>query len=417
MRRLYLQIYLTIIAILVIFAVASIVMWRTATVNPRLDEMFEIVSDFVDNTLPPPEAPRRIQRRAVNDLHRRLRVDLGLYAPEGRLIAAAGRLVPPALPERVQPGWRPGPGGPIWFLRLNDGRWIAARIPRAPIRRSTWLLFSLIAIGAAVAVGAYPLARRLTGRLERLKSGVEKLGQGDLAARVPVEGKDEIAALAESFNRSAGRVEDLVRSQKMLLANASHELRTPLARINVALSLLGAGADPAKADLIKSDIAELDQLIDEILLASRLDAIETPERPEAIDLLALAAEEAAREDVAVEGEPVTVTGERGLLRRLIRNLLVNARKHGRDPEVTVARSSDGRAVLEVRDHGQGIPEEERERIFEPFYRLAGSPESGRGSGLGLALVRQIARRHGGHVVCREAPGGGSSFVVTLPAHA
>jgi signal transduction histidine kinase len=416
MRRLYLQIYVTIVAILLIFAIAAGVMWRAAIENSRIDEVFEEVSEFVGERLPRPDAPRGLQQRAIDGLHQRLRVDLALYAPDGRLVVFAGKPMPPVLADRAQPGWQPGPGGPLWLLRLNDGRWLAARIPRGPIKPGAWLLFSLLAIGVAVAIGAYPLARRLTRRLERLRSGVEQLGQGDLAARVKIEGKDEIAALAQSFNRSAGRVEELVNAQKMLLANASHELRTPLARINIALSLLGPNVDAAKADLIKSDIAELDQLIDEILLASRLDAAKAAERPEQVDLLALAAEEAARDNIGVEGEPAPLRGERALLRRLIRNLIVNAQRHGKDtsPEIRVRRVSADRVALEVRDHGPGVPEAERQKIFEPFYRVAGTAESGRGSGLGLALVRQIARRHGGEAECREAPGGGSLFVVTLP---
>ena len=134
-------------------------------------------------------------------------------------------------------------------------------------------------IALAVAICAYPLVRRLTRRLERLQAGVEQLGAGDLAARVKVEGKDEVAMLAESFNRAAARIEDLVGSHKLLLANASHELRTPLSRIRMGVELLKETAGPQdlkrKADL-ERDIAELDALIDEILLSSRLDAVQGP---------------------------------------------------------------------------------------------------------------------------------------------
>jgi signal transduction histidine kinase len=106
-----------------------------------------------------------------------------------------------------------------------------------------------------------------------------------------------------------------------------------------------------------------------------------------------------------------------LLRRMIRNLIDNARRHGGDaaPEVRVGRTAGNRAAIEVRDHGPGIADGERERIFEPFYRPAGFAESGRGSGLGLALVHQIARQHGGEVVCTPANGGGSRFTITIPA--
>jgi signal transduction histidine kinase len=202
----------------------------------------------------------------------------------------------------------------------------------------------------------------------------------------------------------------------MLLANCSHELRTPLTRIAMALALTNDTIDPVKRAEIRSDIGELDQLIDEILLASRLDSAPTPDATETVDLLALAAEECAREGVTVEGEPAAVRGERTLLRRMIRNLLDNARHHAGDaaPDVRVTR--DGAHVrLDMRDRGPGIPAEEREKIFEPFYRRMGSAESGKGSGLGLALVRQIARRSGGEATCSAADSGGSIFSVMLPA--
>ena len=134
-----------------------------------------------------------------------------------------------------------------------------------------WITAFLALVALAVAVGAYPVVRGLGRRLERLKAGVEQFG-GNLGARVKVEGRDEVAALAESFNRSAQRIEELVAAHRLLLANCSHELRTPLARIAVAASLLGDAADTKTRESLKHDIAELDQLIEEILLASRLDA-------------------------------------------------------------------------------------------------------------------------------------------------
>ena len=119
---------------------------------------------------------------------------------------------------------------------------------------------------------------------------------------------------------------------------------------------------------------------------------------ENVDLLALAAEECARyEDVELDGEPVTVSGDPRLLRRMIRNLLENARKHGRPPVKVAVGKSEGKISLRICDSGPGVPEAEREKLFEPFYR-----------GLGLSIVRQIARRHGGDVRCE-----GNCFVVSL----
>jgi signal transduction histidine kinase len=265
-----------------------------------------------------------------------------------------------------------------------------------------------------VGVGAYPVVRRLTARLERLQAGVESLGAGDLRARVKVEGHDEVARLAESFNRAAGRIEELVAAHKSLLANASHELRTPLARIRMAVELMKERADPQRKRDLERDIAELDALIEEILVSSRLDAAKAREVDEEVDLLGLASEECARyEDAELDGQPVTVRGDPRLLRRMIRNLLENARRHGAPPIRVRVQGARGRAEMRVSDQGPGIPEAEREAVFRPFYRFAGAGE-GAGAGLGLALVRQIARRHGGDVRF-VTEGGESCFVVSLDA--
>jgi signal transduction histidine kinase len=286
-----------------------------------------------------------------------------------------------------------------------------ARIPARQRPSALMLAAFLGAIALVVAVGARPVVRRLTGRLERLQRGVESLGAGDLRARVKVEGRDEVARLAQSFNQAAARIEGLVDAHKMLLANASHELRTPLTRIRLGLELADTPSE-RKAEL-ERDIAELDQLVDEILLVSRLDATEQLDVREDIDLTALAAEECARyDDCWVQGRPVTVRGDPTLLRRMIRNLVDNAHLHGQPPiEVTVDRQND-QAVLRVSDHGPVIPESARDRLFSMFYRIPG--RSGpKGSGLGLALVKQITRRHGGDVAYDIERG--SCFAVTLPA--
>ena len=133
--------------------------------------------------------------------------------------------------------------------------------------------------------------------------------------------------------------------------------------------------DPKYKAALERDIAELDQMIDEILLTSRLGAVQKPQMEESIDLLALAAEEGARyDDCAVEGEALTVRGERRLLARLIRNLLDNAEPPWNAAVRVVVRGDGGRAILEVADSGAGVPEAERERVFSPFHRLAGDAQ-------------------------------------------
>ena len=381
MRRLYLRIYFAVLASLVAFAIAAGVLWRTLAEPREGGELGAIAR----NILAPAGAPAAEQQAALERAMRGVRMDLALFSPDGTRLAAVGATL--TAPEGA--GWRHGGGDPSWATRLPDGRWLVSRPHHR--RGPAFGLFALAIALVAVGVGAYPVVRRLTKRLERLQRGVDALGAGELSARVKVEGKDEVARLAESFNRAAARIEELVGAHKSLLANASHELRTPLARIRMALEL---GKDRSE---IEHDIAELDALIDEVLLASRLDAVSALENIEEVDLLALAAEEAARYDVEAQGESLLLRGDPRLLRRMIRNLLENARRHGAPP--IDLRVRDGE--IRLCDGGQGVPEAERERVFEPFY-------SKRGTGLGLALVRQIARQHGGDARCE-----GNCFIVTL----
>ena len=278
-------------------------------------------------------------------------------------------------------------------------------------------LWMLGLVGLAVVVGVFPIIRRLLQRLETLQRSVQRFGEGDLSVRVPEQGQDEVADLARQFNAAATRIEALVKTHKSLLANASHELRSPLTRIRMGLELMGGQQpSPAFREEILRNIAELDQLVDEILLSSRLDAREADMGTvELVDLIGLAAEECARvdADLDVGSDSVDVRGVSKLLRRAIRNLLENARRYSTG-EITLAiERRQGHAEVRVCDRGPGVPVTHRERIFEPFYRLPGASERAGGVGLGLALVRSIAQRHGGQVRCGARPDGHKGACFTL----
>ncbi len=413
MRRLYLQVYLTIVASLVLVVLTAGLLWHFFAGFGPFGQQFEVAGEVIAELVPAANAPAAAQQQAIDRLAERLGADLALFSRTNEPLAAAGQPLPAPSRDGRSGGWMRTPVGPAVSIPLPDGRRLVARLP--PRQRPSALMLAafLGAIALVVAIGARPVVRRLTGRLERLQRGVESLGAGDLTARVKVEGRDEVARLARSFNQAAARIESLVSAHKMLLANASHELRTPLARIRLGLELVAA--HPERKVELERDIAELDQLVGEILLVSRLDATEQLDVREDIDLAALAAEECARyDDCSVEAKPVMVRGDPMLLRRMIRNLVENAHLHGKPPiEVTVARQDD-RVVLNVLDHGPVIVEDARERLFSAFYRIPGRCGT-KGSGLGLALVRQIARRHGGDVA--YDPERGSAFIVTLPASA
>ncbi len=423
MRRLSTQIYFVIILSLLVMVVVSALFWRRGPDRGPMRQAFEVAGELASVSLAPKSAPPKEQQEAITRLAERLNINISLFEADRRPIAAHGPLLPAPPEDREDSGWIYGRGGPAWAIELPDGRWLVARgRRRGPSHPTLNALAFLGAISLLVALSTWPVVRGLTRRLEKLQQAVDKVGSGDLKARVPVEGRDEVAKLAESFNRSTARIEELVGAHKMLLANASHELRTPLSRIRLGLELLDGGANSARKAALEKDIAEVDQLIDEILLASRLDALEQLEALEEVDLLALAAEEGARYDeCVVDGEPVLIRGDGRLLRRLVRNLIENAHRHGTPPvEVEVRPDRASRALrLTVSDAGPGIPLAERARVFEPFRRGRASepsktrPDAVRGTGLGLTLVRQIARRHGGDARI-EGPDGTSRIMVTLP---
>src|ERR1700704_706796 len=369
MRRLYLQVYLTIVASLVLVVLTAGVVWHfLAGVGP-FNQPFEVAGEVLAELVPPAGAPSADRQHAIDRLALRLGADLALFDAAGRPVGAAGRSVPApkrdgrgSLLRRID--------GPVLSVALPDGRWLVARLPPRQRPSPLMLVAVLGTVASAVALGARPVVKRLTGRLERLQHGVELLGAGDLGARVKVERRDEVPRLAQSFNQAAVRIESLVDAHRMLLANASHELRTPLTRIRLGLELVEAQPE-RKAELAR-DIAELDQLVDEILLVSRLDATDRLDVSEDVDLAALAAEECARyDDCRLEATPVAVRGDPTLLRRMIRNLVENAQLHGTPPIEVAIEWREAQAVLRVCDRGPAIEAGARGELFSRFYRIPG----------------------------------------------
>jgi signal transduction histidine kinase len=425
MRRLYFRIYLAVLASLALFAVLVGLMgwafWQFREPDPASPN-FAFASEVAEHLLPA-SAGREALQKELQFWRNRTGAALVLYSPSGEVIAQAGpvrALTLTAIMHSTAQGFH-WAGRGTFVVRLNDGRQLyVAR----PAHKLGWLspwrwLVLLFAIGLAVAICTFPLIRRLTRNLERLEQGVAAFGQGNLTARVAVSGRDEVAKLAETFNASAARIEALIKAQKRLLANASHELRSPLARLRMAAEALGASAPEREKQEIARNIAELDALVGEILLASRLDSdAGLAARKESIDLIGVLAEECAHAQAELAAGPgggLTVEGDGRLLHRLFRNLLDNARRYGGSaPIEAVAQRLGDKASVMVCDRGPGIPEAERLLIFEPFYRIKGHSEEAGGTGLGLSLVRQIAEAHAGGVRCLPREGGGTCFEVTLP---
>jgi len=418
-RRLYLQIYFTIIASLLLVVVITGIIFAVFLREDFDERVFDITAHLAWKALPPADAPAAQQAVVLKDLVQGFDLEVTLFDANKQLIAASATPLPPPRRDTQGRGWHRHRGirgfGPVWLTQFPDGRWFAVDLRQ---RRTSHPIIGIFVLLACIALGigacSYPLVRRLTGRLERLQAGVEKLGAGDLSARVEIEGRDEVARLATSFNDASARIERLVNSNRQLLANASHELRTPLARVRLGVEMLKSTPDLKRQTALENDIAELDQLIDEILLMSRLDTQTTPQLGESVDVLGLAAEEASRyQDCTVSGDLCEVSGNSKLLRRALRNLLDNAVKHGAPPVNLDIAAHEDCVVIQVSDNGPGIAEAQRDQVFEPFFRAPGK-QNVEGFGLGLALVRQIAEAHGGSVSIRSDGPTASTIEINLP---
>ncbi|WP_349743832.1 sensor histidine kinase [Roseateles cavernae] len=450
MKSLYLRIYLTLVVLLLAFAFGSAWLFQRQIEQERggfeaaAMERLSSMALLIHGALPEADAPRERQAEALRDWGQRLRMAIALDDAKGERIAASEqferRIKDPGVRQLQVPL---EDGRSLWMLRgglrsavgpsppgergerivrpprRDEGPWLLA--PFGPRPSGEALVILLVLLFLAVAVSAYPVVRRLTRRLENLQRGVELFGAGNLQHRVKDGGRDEVAALAASFNRTADQIEALLRSHQSLLANASHELRSPLARLKMAFTMLEGSSPAQRARLqqeIDTNIGELDALVEEVLLASRLESGAQVLQQDPVDLLGLAAEEASRTGALVDPDEAAldfkVPGEERLLRRALRNLLENARRYGGEQVLLELRRRGASMELRVCDRGPGVPPEMRERIFEPFFRLPGHAELAGGVGLGLSLVKQIAQRHGGEVRCEGREGGGSCFVLSLP---
>ncbi|MFD4480196.1 MULTISPECIES: sensor histidine kinase [unclassified Streptomyces] len=286
----------------------------------------------------------------------------------------------------------------------------------------TSMLIGFPLLLAVIALVTWLVTRRALRPVDAIRSEMAAItASEDLARRVPEpDTHDEIARLATTTNETLAALQSSVERQRRFVADASHELRSPIASLRTQLEVGVAHPELLDVDGAVEDTVRLQELAADLLLLARLDAGEKPGGGH-VDLAALAREELSqrtrdRADVRMDLESVEVTGSRGQLARVLGNLVNNAQRHARS-HVTVATRADGAwAVIEVSDDGDGVPEGERDRIFERFVRLddARTRDDG-GAGLGLAIARDVAARHGGTLTVSEAPGGGALFELRVPA--
>ncbi|WP_405063986.1 HAMP domain-containing histidine kinase [Kribbella sp. NBC_01505] len=276
-----------------------------------------------------------------------------------------------------------------------------------------------------IMLGAYVGTRTALRPVERMRAQAAAISQRNLHERVPVPPTgDVVARLATTLNETLGRLEVAAEQQRGFVADAAHELRSPIASLRAILEVANAHPDradwPRVSDTAIEETRRLQQLADDLLLVAKLDA-EPMTKHEPVDLAELVRRQLARRvdegpELAFDAaESVLVPGEAAQLDRLVRNLIDNAIRHTRTMVAVSIEQQDGNVVLRVDDDGTGIPEPDRERVFERFTRLdeARSRDAG-GAGLGLAIAHEIALHHDGTVTASETPTGGARLTLVLP---
>ena len=285
-----------------------------------------------------------------------------------------------------------------------------------------WLL--LFGGLAVIWLFAWLFLRRLLQPVRDLTRGVKAVEDGNLDARIPETGSDELAELARSFNDMTRSLKERLQARDQLLLDVSHELRSPLTRMRVALEM----AEPGSAvDSLREEVEALGNMVTEILETERLKSQAGRLQRAPTDLNALLDAKLARFEgqppgVVRSGDPLPSTpvdAER--IRLVLRNLLENAHKYGADAaspvEVSTRVETDAQgrwSVITVRDHGPGVPEAEQRLIFEPFYRTDRSRSEVPGYGLGLPLCKRIVEAHGGTIRFESRAGEGATVTIRLP---
>lgn len=417
----------------------------------------------------------RVDSQLIDSLHspgeliQRLRGNAGMHRPDSfgtiyvQLAGVASPLpddvAAPRLPAAVRTDQQPftvrATAGQLRWRAVGSlttsGDVLVVAVPLDEVQRTVARLTRIeLVVGllvlAALGIGAFVVVRKSLEPLVEVERAAELVAAGDLTQRVP-EGdpRTEIGSLSRSFNTMVAQVESAFteraeseaearRSEERMrrfVGDASHELRTPLTSIRGFAELYRQGALPAPADVdramarVEAEAARMGLLVEDLLLLARLDQQRPLERRD-VDLLELATDavhdaravDPARTvslEVVAAGQPPVVSGDAARLRQVVGNLVSNALTHTQAPVTVRVSTASGAAVLEVADSGPGIPAEDREHVFERFYRAdASRTRSSGGSGLGLSIVHALVVAHAGSVVVDETPGGGATFRVTLP---
>lgn len=298
----------------------------------------------------------------------------------------------------------------------DAGRWLNVRFGMDPPYPPAWpLLTAVLGAVSALVLASLWVARRVTWPLQRLAEAARSLRLGELQGLVPVSGPAPVREAARAFNAMSERVTTTLKSQKALMAAVAHDLRTPIAALRFRVE---AVSDVETRSRLLETIGEMQGMAEAVLNATRVEG--SGEAARAVDVGVLT--ESLCADMAEVGSNVSCSSNVALvclcrpgeIRRALRNLIENALRYGGGAVVSTA-TVDGAAQIFIDDAGPGIPQDQLERVFEPFARLEESRSAGTGGyGLGLAIARLIARGHGGDVVLGNRAEGGLRATLTLP---
>jgi two-component system sensor histidine kinase CpxA len=418
MRSLFAKILLWFLAVMAFTVIAFVVItaMNAASNRPRehlFGRMFSFQAERAESAWQ--SGGRAGLADYLDRLRERFQLDGSLLDPQGRdLLTGAdrGNLIAESRNRPRLFSIRPA----VIARQTADGRyWFVVVVPRQPPGFS-FFNPEYLWIVAVVVLLSYGLALRLTSPLRSLQKAVESFGRGDFTARVRSTRRDEMGQLSRTFDQMAERIETLLTAERRLLLDISHELRSPLARLGVAVELARSGEDQEAAlNRIQKEADRLNSLVGGLLQVTRAEGDPASRRTDPVRLDELVAE--AADDAQIEARargcrvelkgnpPATARGDGELLHRAIENVVRNAVRHAPpdSPVEVTLEANNGAARVRVRDYGPGVPEEDLQRIFDPFYRVdTDRSRSQGGVGLGLAIARRAVELHKGRILAHNA---------------